>query len=353
MKNPLKEIIDAIVELLGILKVIPIELLYAVGMLVVAAAMLGFVSVVALVWVYLERKISGHIQSRLGPMRVGPHGILQTLADGVKLMLKEDLVPAIAHRPLFALAPLLVFAGAFLPFVALPFSEHLIAGKINAGLFYVLSFAALEVIGIMMAGWASGSKWSLYGGMRLAAQMVSYEIPLGLSALCVVMFTSSLDMVEIGKHQGPFPWQWFASPFRSPFTSAAFLIFFISALAQTKRLPFDLPEAESELVAGFHTEYSGMRFAYFFLAEYATMYVMCAVASVLFLGGWNGPLPNWIPFAGAVNVIGKTCALLFVMVWLRWTLPRVRIDQIMNLCYKYMIPIALLCLLGAGLQAAL
>jgi len=339
--------IDALIQNIGILQQVPPLIIYTAAILLGCAVVFGYISVVAMIMIYAERKVAGHMQSRYGPMRVGPHGILQSIADSIKLLMKEDTIPDNANRFLFKLAPLLVFAGAFVPFAVLPFSEHLVISRMNIGIFYILSLAAIEVIGVIMAGWASGSTWSLYGGMRLAAQMVSYEIPMALAVLTVVAFSGHLGLHEITHAQGKWPWEWFASPLKSPFTAMGFVVFYIAGLASTKRLPFDLPEAESELVAGFHTEYSGMRFAYFFIGEYTAMYVVCAATAVLFLGGWNGPFP------GVVNMLGKTFFLLFVMIWLRWTLPRLRIDQVIFVCLKVLLPSSLICVIGAALQAVL
>lgn len=310
------------------------------------AVILAFVSVSVMILIYLERKVAGHIQSRLGPMRVGWHGVLQSVADGLKLFVKEDIVPAQAHKILFSLAPAIVLVGALVPYAALAFSQNLVVANMDAALFFVLAFASLEVIGVVMAGWAPNSKWSLYGGMRVAAQMISYEIPLGLSALVVVLLSGSLNFSEIVAHQRTWPWA-----LVSPWAFMAFFLFYIAALASAKRAPFDLPEAESELVSGFHTEYSGMRFAFFFLAEYASMVLLSSVAAILFLGGWNFPFDatgrTWL---GLVQLLSKTSLLLFVMLWLRWTLPRVRIDQVMFLCLKVLLPFSLVCLMGAALE---
>ncbi len=310
------------------------------------AIILSFVSISVMILVYLERKVAGHIQSRLGPMRVGWHGILQSIADGLKLFVKEDIVPAAAHKFLFSMAPTLVLIGAIVPFVALPFADKLVVANMDAALFFVLAFASLEVIGVVMAGWAPNSKWSLYGGMRLAAQMMSYEIPMGISALVIVTLSGSLNFIEIANQQKALPWALI-----SPWAFLAFFLFYIAGLASAKRAPFDLPEAESELVSGFHTEYSGMRFAFFFLAEYAVMVLLSGVTSILFLGGWHFPFEaTGRPFLGAVQLLAKTSVLLFVMLWLRWTLPRVRIDQVMYLCLKVLLPFSLVCLLGATLE---
>jgi len=380
----------------------PDQLVYLAGILAGCLPILAFVLLIALIWTYGERRIAGFIQHRYGPNRVGPQGILQAVADGIKLLAKEDVAPDNADRPLYELAPLMVFTGAFLPFVALPFSESWVISSMAAGVFYILAFEAIEVIGIIMAGWAPNSKWSLYGGMRLAAQMVAYEIPMSLCILTVVVLAGTLNLGQIVRLQGGAfgVGNWMVWPWVSPFATAAFLMFYVGGLAASKRAPFDLPEAESELVAGFHTEYSGMRFAFFFLAEYAAMYVVCAVASICFLGGWHGPGREllaraggdptvrqlladavrvrdaqgaWLVWAnlwGALSVVGswvfwkaalyqivgaaylllKSFSLLFVMVWVRWTFPRIRIDQVIYMCLKVLLPFSLLCVLGAAIQ---
>ncbi len=326
---------------------IPDVVIYLLAMAAACGVVLGIISVAAMVLILLERKVAGHIQARHGPNRVGWHGALQSVADAIKLLTKEDLVPDRSQGFLYSFAPVLVFVGALTPFAALPLTKYIIVANMDLGLFYILAFASLEVIGVLTAGWACSSKWSLYGGMRVAAQMMSYEIPLSLSVLVVVMLAGTLNMNAIASQQAVLPFL-----FQSPFAFAGFFIFYVSALASTKRAPFDLPEAESELVSGFHTEYSGMRFAYFFLAEYTSMVVMSAVGAVVFLGGWNWPFPAaenaWI---GALQLVAKTSALLFMMLWLRWTLPRVRIDQVMYMCLKVLLPFGLVCVLGAGLQA--
>jgi len=335
-----------------------------------AGICMGFVSVYAMLIIWVERRVAGRIQARIGPNRVGPQGLLQSVADGIKLLTKEDLVPITANRFLFTLAPPVVFVGTFIPFVALPFSRHGYGAAMDIGVFFIASFMALEVIGVIMAGWASNSKWSLYGAMRMASQMMSYEIPLGITLACVVVFAGSLNIVEIVEQQGAIP-----NVVRSPFLALAFVIFYVAALASSKRAPFDLPEAESELVAGFHTEYSGMRFSFFFLAEYAAMYVLCALGALLFLGGWYGPIPMfWVDLLlndamlgglfgpgsfgneaiknviGLHNLLIKAGILLLLMIQIRWTLPRVRIDQTMSLCWKVLLPFSLLCFLGAAVQ---
>ena len=314
----------------------------------------GFVSVVGLVSIWLERKISAHMQCRLGPMEVGPHGALQTLADGIKLLGKEDLVPKDADRLLFGLAPMIVFASVFVAFVVIPFSEKAIIADLDIGIFFLVAVGSLEAIGLVMAGWASNNKWSLFGAVRAATQVVSYEIPLGLSLLTTVVLAGSLSMVEMVHAQSGGVWNWFL--FRNPFVWIAFIIYYIASLAECKRAPFDLPEAESELVSGFHTEYSGMRFAIFFLAEYAAMYVVSAIAAVAFLGGWYTGIPQLDALGGlAGNLIGagviitKSFLLICVQMWIRWTLPRIRLDQMMDLCLKYLLPFSLAILVLSAL----
>ncbi len=306
----------------------------------------GFVSLVGLVSIWLERKISAHIQCRVGPMEVGPHGLLQTLADGIKLLGKEDLVPKNADRPLFALAPMLVFASTFVSFACLPFSEHAIIADLNIGIFFIAAVGSLEVIGVVMAGWASNNKWSLFGAIRAATQVVSYEIPLSLTLLAGILCAGSMSLIDVTQAQGGWIWSWFI--FRNPFMWIMFLIYFISSLAECQRAPFDLPEAESELVSGFHTEYSGMRFAIFFLAEYGKMYIVTALGVVLFFGGWYTGIKPIDEIGGiAGNLIGagvmvtKSFLLVCVQMWIRWTLPRIRLDQMMALCLKFLLPISL------------
>src|SRR3990170_7584079 len=297
-------------------------------MVVVATAVLIFVAVSVMFMVWWERKISAHIQVRYGPMRVGGwHGWAQSIADWIKLLIKEDIIPAGADKLVFALAPMVVFAAALAAYVIIPFGPNLIVRDLNIGVLFYISISSLTVVGIIMAGWSSNNKYSVLGALRSAAQAVSYEVPLVVSILGVIMTVGSLSMIQIVEAQQRI---WFVIP-----QFVGFLIYLTAALAECNRLPFDIPEAESELVAGFHVEYSGMRFAIFFLAEYANMFTVCAIATTVFLGGWRGPLlPPWLWF------LLKTYFLLFVMIWLRWTLARVRVDQLMNVAWKILLPLA-------------
>ncbi|MGH7361910.1 MAG: NADH-quinone oxidoreductase subunit NuoH, partial [Candidatus Methylomirabilales bacterium] len=254
-------------------------------MLVVVSIIIGFISVAAMFLIWWERKISAHIQARFGPMRVGGwHGWAQSIADGIKLLLKEDIIPRGADRAVFILAPMVVFASALAAYVVLPFGPGLIVKDLNIGILYIIAISSLTVLGIIMAGWSSNNKYATLGAMRSAAQTISYEVPLVVSLLGPIILAQSLSMTKIVEAQRHL---WFIVP-----QLVAFLTYFTCALAETNRLPFDIPEAESELVAGFHVEYSGMRFAIFFLAEYANMFTVCAIATTLFLGGWAGPGPE-------------------------------------------------------------
>jgi NADH-quinone oxidoreductase subunit H len=312
----------------------------------------------AIFFVWLERKVSARIQDRLGPTRVGgKFGWLQTLADGLKLLVKEDIIPASADHLLFRFGPYIALIGSFAAFIALPFGVW-VAQDMNIAVFFMLAVMSTEVFGIILGGYGSGSKWSLFGGMREAAQMVSYEVPMAICVLVPVIIAGSMNLVEIGRQQaGPF-WNWFV--FHDPFTFLAFWTYFTCATASCKRAPFDLAEAESELVAGFHTEYSGFRWLIFFMAEYGSMFAVSGIASLLFLGGWHtGVIPgsdlNTLagPIAGnivnALVFILKSWFLVFVMMWVRWTLPRLRIDQVMMACLKYLLPISCGLLLGVSL----
>ena len=323
-------------------------------MIGVALAVLLLVAPVTGLLVVWERKIAGRMQSRFGPNRVGPRGWLQWLADALKLILKEDLIPTHADRVLFRLSPYLMWMGIFATFVALPLSEAAIVADLNVGLLYLAAVTTLTVVGIIMGGWASNSKWSVLGGMRSAAQIVSYELPASMALLTVVVVAGTLSPQTIVREQGGWPFDWFL--FRSPFTFAAFFIYFIAALAEGNRTPFDLPEAESELVAGYHTEYSGFRWSIFQLGEWTNIYVISAIVATVFLGGWNIPgiSPDAIagsPALQGLSVVmlgGKVVALTFVIIWIRWTLPRFRIDQLMELCWKRLLPLAFVLFIASA-----
>jgi NADH-quinone oxidoreductase subunit H len=336
----------------GLLAGVPYPIAAALAMLVFGAIVVFvFVLPVAGVTSWLERRVWARIQSRVGPNRVGPQGFLQWLADGIKNMLKEDIIPTAADRILFSIAPYLVVIGFIATFAVIPFSSALVIADLNIGILYVTAVTGLVVVGVLMAGWASNNKWSLLGGIRSAAQIVSYEIPAALSIFPIVLLTGTLSMQGIIQAQGWAPWNWFL--FHSPFTFTAFFIFFVAALAEGNRTPFDLPEAESELVAGFCTEYSGMRYLLFFLAEWGNLYVIGAIVTTLFLGGWQVPHVTDNPFILAVLQFGvfflKSYFWVFVAMWVRATLPRVRVDQLMWLCWLYMVPIAIVNLVGTAI----
>lgn len=346
---------------------LPIRIAVALGIVI------GFITVFGLFAIWMERKVSARIHGRLGPMEVGLfHGWLQTLADGIKLLAKEDLIPASADRVLFILAPIAAFAGVFLTYLVVPFHGEAggIVADLSVGLFFFTAVGAVEAIGVIMAGWASNSKWALFGAMRTATQVVSYELPLGLVYLTVAVVAGSLRLSEIVAGQEGWFVHWYV--FKSPFVALAFIIYMIASLAETKRAPFDLPEAESELVAGYHTEYSSMRFSIFFLAEYAAMYVVAALAAAMFLGGWYtgvAPIDSylfgtlagadtwWGPLiavgAGTTVSVSKAMLIVFLQMWIRWTLPRVRLDQVMFLCLRVLLPFGMIALLGATFWEAM
>lgn len=319
---------------------------------------------------YLERKISADFQERIGPNRVGPLGLLQFFADGIKMFLKEDTVTKNADRFIFNLAPGLVTAGSLGAFALVPFSKYIIGANLDIGVFYVMALGSLVSLGILLGAWSSDNKWSLLGGVRGAAQIVSYEIPLAISVLSVVSVAGTMSMLGIVETQA-----WpstssgghFWNVFHNPFLFINFIIYFIAALAECNRTPFDLPEAESELVSGFNTEFSGMRFGLYALAEFADVIMFACVATAIFLGGWHVPFVD----LGAIRVdltlfgksieplvqsvlmiavfLAKVSVLIFVVMWIRWTLPRLRVDQLMSLCWKYLIPISFFNLVGTAL----
>jgi NADH:ubiquinone oxidoreductase subunit H len=414
----------------------------ALVVLVCGLAVLNFFGLMGGFLTFFERKLAGWTNSRRGPNRVGPYGLLQFVADGVKLVLKEDIIPTVADRTYFKFAPYLVLLGTALSFVVIPFGPTLIVSDLNVGVFYLLATGSFTVVGLIMAGWASNNKWSLLGGMRSAAQIISYEIPNALAILLVVLISGTMSVQGIIRAQAGGIHHWFL--FNSPFSFLAFFIYFISAIAEINRIPFDIPEAESELVAGYNIEYSGMRFGAFFAAEFGNIYVVSAVAVTCFLGGWQIPMLGeaedlastgaavggffgrpavltlflaaaapcaflaWkalrafirdlrrkrplfpsrfvrlnsellllgLVFASVALLLalhlplrrhlpaiyslifkyllpflaffGKAMLISFVVLWFRWTLPRLRVDQLMGVCWRYLIPMGFVCLVGQG-----
>lgn len=311
-----------------------------ISYVVAALVVFGFLAVVALFLVWWERKISAHIQQRFGPMRTGWHGWLQTIVDMLKLIQKEDITPSTADRPVFYWAPIVAFVAAFMAYVTIPFGAGLIVSDLNIGILYIIAITTFTIISLLMAGWGSNNKYALLGGMRSAAQVVSYEVPMVLAILSVILFAGSLSMVQIVESQAKI-YQWYI--FRLPFGPIAFIIYLIAGTAESNRTPFDLPEAEQELVAGFNVEYSGMKFAMFFFAEFVNMFTVAAIGTTLFLGGWQGPwLPSWVWF------MLKTLALVFVLMWFRWTFPRLRVDQLMEFSWKFLLPVSFANLIIAG-----
>jgi NADH-quinone oxidoreductase subunit H len=350
---------------------------------------LVFVALYALGAVYAERKVSAFIQDRLGPMEVGPRGLFQTIADIIKLLLKENITPSAADRKLFALAPIVIFASVFAGFAVIPVGPGILGAALNVGLLYVIAVVSIDVIGLLMAGWGSNNKYAFLGSIRAVSQIISYEIPAAMALLAAIMMFGTLNLAELSAAQGlssPEPvyflgWldvtqiggvlSW--AMFRYPHLIIAWFIFFIASLAECNRAPFDLSEAESELVSGFHVEYSGFRFAVIFLAEYANMFLVALIGAIVFWGGWSSPLPNFMALApgeaaqmnigelfthfqfghlttgtsatgmalwGAFWILAKAFFAVFVMMWVRWTLPRVRVDQLLKLSWKVLTPIA-------------
>ena len=303
----------------------------------------GVLALLALFLVWWERKIAGHIQQRFGPMRTGWHGWYQTLMDGLKLLQKEDIRVETRDKVVFFWAPIICFVAAFLAYVVMPFGDGLIVADLNIGILYIIAVTTFTVISLLMAGWGSNNKYALLGGMRSAAQVVSYEVPMVASILTVIIFTGSLSMVDIVNSQSGWFWNWFI--FRVPFGPLAFLTYIIAATAEANRTPFDIPEAEQELVAGFNVEYSGMKFAMFFLAEFVNLFTVSAIAVTLFFGGWHGVfLPSWMWF------LAKTFGVVLLLMLFRWTYPRVRVDQLMEFAWKFLVPITFANLILAGIM---
>jgi NADH-quinone oxidoreductase subunit H len=305
-------------------------------MIVGLIGVIALVSVNALFLIWMERKVSAHMQLRPGPMEVGWHGAIQTVADAVKLMGKELITPEEVDKPIFWLAPIVIFLPVLLSFLVIPFSKTWIIKDLNVGIILILGFSTLAVLAILMAGWSSNNKYSVFGAIRSVAQNVAYEIPLLITVMSIILMVGSFKLSDIVAAQSRY---WFVAV-----QPLAFILYIICATAETNRAPFDLPEAESELVAGFHTEYTGMRFALFFLAEYTNMFIVAAIATVLFLGGWRGP---FLP--GVIWFLLKVYAIIFVLMWFRWTFPRVRFDQLVTFAWKILIPLAFVNLLITAL----
>ncbi|SHK19188.1 NADH dehydrogenase subunit H [Reichenbachiella agariperforans] len=326
---------------------------------------LPFLLVFVIFAVYAERKVSAFMQDRIGPMETGKFGILQSFADVLKMMQKEDIIALAADRKLFLMAPLVIFVSVFTGYAVLPLSADIQGSAAETGIYFLLAVISLDVIGILMAGWGSNSKFSLFGAMRSVAQIVSYEIPLGLAILCVIMLMQTLSLQEISLQQvgglGFIHW----NIIQYPFLIVPFVIYFIASLAESNRTPFDLPEAESELIGGFHTEYSGFRWAVIMLSEYGMMLLVSLIAVILFFGSWNTPLPNLGPVrladwtSGTVGqlsadvwgtfwILSKAMLMIFVQMWVRWTYPRIRVDQMMSLSWKYLTPIGLFMVFVSG-----
>lgn len=382
---------------------------WGLSLFIVAAIIFVFVAANAIILVYLERKVSAFMQVRLGPMRVGKFGILQTVADALKLLQKEDIIPEKADKALFTIGPWTILVASVATFAAIPFSDTLLAANMNIGLFYVVSISSIVVLGIVMAGWASNNKWSLYGAMRSAAQIISYEIPVGITLIAVIAVVGSLNMQTIIQAQAgagnlfhwipiPLP-NWFV--FHSPFLFLATFIYLIGGTAEINRTPFDIPESESELVAGFMTEFSGLRWALFFLSEYANATLVAFLLAIVFLGGWQSPFVNyssaqnalsiitllaviwtifvkvkagrlsiyplglslmatmaawlfpgfavWLASPGIFWMLAKVASIIFLLMWFRWTFPRLRVDQLMYISWKVLLPISILNLIGVAI----
>jgi NADH-quinone oxidoreductase subunit H len=345
----------------------PVMLLWALQSallrdLIGLAGVVGLASLMVIFGIWWERKVSAFIQNRMGPMRVGGwHGWSQSIADSIKLLAKEDLVPSQADRSLFRLAPYLTLVPVLCAFVVLPFGATWVLRELDVALILILALVGVDIIGVLIAGWASNNKWSVYGAMREACQVVSYEVPMTMALLIPVMIVGSISLREIATQQSGGWTNWLA--WHSPWSFGAMLVYFVASLAACKRAPFDLPEAESELVAGFHTEYSGFRWSVFFFAEYNAMFIVSGVLVLLFLGGWDSPWAGLAPtgwasspsliqqlaygvlFGGPLWFILKTMLLVTAQMWLRWTLPRLRIDQVLYSCMQVILPLTMILLL--------
>jgi len=321
----------------------------AIEMVIIGIAILAFYAVVGLYLVYAERKVCAFMQCRVGPNRVGPYGFFQTIADLIKLLMKELIPIKNADKLLFNIAPFIVIIASFMAIAAIPFAKGLHAIDFNIGIFYIMAVSSMGVVGILIAGWASNNKYSMIGAMRSGAQIVSYELSVGLSLVTIVVLAGSLQLSTIVESQRD---GWFLFTGHIP-AVIAFLVFLVAATAETNRGPFDLAEAESELTAGFHTEYSGIKFAFFFLAEYMNMFIVASIAATIFLGGWMPfHVGGWEAFNNIMDYlppdfwyIGKTAFIIFIMMWFKWTFPRLRIDQLLTLEWKYLLPINLVNIL--------
>ncbi|MFN5642731.1 MAG: NADH-quinone oxidoreductase subunit NuoH [Sphingobacteriales bacterium] len=338
-------------------EILPPEGVLAAEMVIVGILAITLFAVLGLILVVMERRVAAFMQIRIGPNRVGPKGLLQSLADTIKLLVKENITPANADKLMFNMAPFIAMIAAMLLLAPIPFASGLQIWDVNIGILYVTSISSLSVISILMAGWSSNNKYSLLGAMRSGAQIVSYELSAGLAILTIVVLTGSLQLSEIVKAQADGWWL-----FKGHIPAViSFVIFIIAVTAETNRAPFDMAEAESELTAGFHTEYSGMKFALFFLAEYINVFIVCAIGATLFLGGWMPfHIGQWESFNHVMDYIpssiwffGKTFFLIFVIMWFRWTFPRLRIDQLLNLEWKYLLPISMVNILLVTLIAIL
>ncbi len=326
---------------------LPLIVVDVLAWCVAAAAIIALALLIVLILVYLERKVSGYIQTRLGPMRVGPIGIFQTAMDALKLLIKEDIVPRGADKILHTLGPIVFFTVAMLSYVVIPWDAKATVAKyvdLNIGILFVTAVGSVGIIGIIMAGWGSNNKWSLLGAIRSAAQMISYEVPMLLAIICVVMQAESMSLAQIVTgQQGAYLIGWYCW---KPWLWLPLIMFFIAATAEVGRVPFDIPEAESELVAGYHTEYSGMKFGLFFLAEFGNVFLVGLIGATLFFGGWLSPLgqPDPLHIPGFFWLMAKAFAIVIFLMWVRWTLPRLRVDQLMSLAWKLLIPAGFLAI---------
>jgi NADH-quinone oxidoreductase subunit H len=320
-----------------------VDIMLNIGIILIKiAVVVGIVMAHVAYATYFERKVIGHMQVRLGPMRVGFHGLLQPIADFTKLFFKEDIIPANADKPIFYVAPVISLLAALSSLAVIPFFEGFVVANLNIGILFILAMSSLGAYGIVMSGWASNSKYSFLGGLRSSAQVISYEVAMGLSLVGVMIMAGSMNLTDIVKAQEAYPLKAFIFP-----QFLGFFVFIVAAFAETNRTPFDLPEAESELVAGYFVEYSGMRFALFYAAEYIGMIIMACLASICFLGGWNGPFE--IPYVPFAWLLIKVYFFIFLYYWVRATVPRYRYDQLMGLGWKVLIPLALLNITITGL----